>query len=172
MKMKETGIFSPLEIRNHTVKNRILRSATNDHLGNRDGSVSDAEIEMYDVLARNDVGMIITGHISVSPDLDYRADEVQLSIGDDGFIDGLRRIAEKIQFIEKALEVTEMASLSRTLLTQPDFVSKLKRGEEIKSRCIHCNKCFEIFATKYERCVFGPVLSKLEETFSPLPHGN
>ena len=67
--------------------------------------------------------------------------------------------------IEKALEVTEFASLSRTLLTQPDFIRKMKEGEESKSRCIHCNKCFEIFATKYERCVFGPVLPKLEETF-------
>ena len=67
--------------------------------------------------------------------------------------------------IEKSLEVAEFASLSRTLLTQPDFIRKMKEGEESKSRCIHCNKCFEIFATKYERCVFGPVIPKLEETF-------
>ena len=67
--------------------------------------------------------------------------------------------------IEKALEVTEFASLARTLLTQPDFITKMKDGELLKSRCIHCNKCFEIVATKYERCVFGPVIHKLEETF-------
>ena len=67
--------------------------------------------------------------------------------------------------IGKALEVTEFASLSRTLLTQPDFITKMKAGELLKSRCIHCNKCFEIFSTKYERCVFGPVIHKLEETF-------
>lgn len=342
--------FSPYKIGNKSAKNRIIRSATNDHLGNPDGSVSDAEIEMYDALSRNEVGTIITGHLSVSPNLDLRADEVQLSIGDDRYADGLKRIANKIheydalaiaqislagpkglnpfdfneltteemerirdwfveaakraqkagfdgvqvhlahwyflqavlnidinkrtdkyggspgnslrlpleiiegirnacgpefllmvkmnahntlsgendsellgyyasnlwkagvdmvelsgmdfnrkdrkaelyyleearrlkeshpeivmslvggifskETIEKALEVTEFASLSRALLTQPDFVSRLKGGEELKSRCLHCNKCFEIFASKYERCVFGPVLPKLEETFS------
>lgn len=343
-------IFTQCKIGNKTAKIRIIRSATNDHLGNPDGSVSDAEIEMYDALARNEIGTIITGHLSVSPDLNLRADEVQLSIGNDKYVDWLRRIADKIHeyeslaiaqislagpkglhpfdfntlstkemerirewfvaaakraqkagfdgvqvhlahwyllqavmntdinkrtdkyggspenclrlpleivegiknecgtnfilmvkmnahnslngendsellayyasnlwnagvdlielsgvdfnhkdqkaelyyleearrlkeshseivmslvggifsknTIEKALEVTEFASLSRTLLTQPDFVKRLKAGEELKSRCLHCNNCFEIFATKYERCVFGPVLPKLEETFA------
>lgn len=348
--MEETIIFSPMKIGHKTAKNRIIRSATNDHLGNLDGTVSDAEISMYDSLASNDIGTIITGHLSVAPELGLRADEVQLSIGNDSFIPGLSRIAKKIheydvlaiaqislagpkglnpfdfndltteeieeirewfivaakraedagfdgvqvhlahwyllqammnidinkrtdkyggtpenclrlpleivegirkscskdfilmvkmnshnslygtnddellayyasklteaganivelsgsdfnrkdrkaelyylreakqlkaghpeikmslvggifskETIEKALEVTEFASLSRTLLTQPDFIKKMKDGEESHSRCIHCNKCFEIFATKYERCVFGPVLPKLEETFS------
>ncbi|MBD5205582.1 MAG: NADH:flavin oxidoreductase [Bacteroidales bacterium] len=343
--------FSPFKLGACTVKNRIIRSATNDHLGNRDGSVSEAEITMYDILAKNDIGTIITGHISVSPDLNLRADEVQLCIGDDKYIKGLRRIPETIhkydslaiaqismagpkgltpfdfndlsteeleeirnwfiaaakrakqagfdgvqvhiahwyllqamvnidlnhrtdkyggnrenclrlpleiiegirkecgkdfivmvklnahnslsaendqelldyyasklseagvdlieisgadfnrkdrkaelyyleeakklkekypditlslvggifseETIDKALDVTEFASLSRTLLTQPDFISKMKAGELLKSRCIHCNKCFEIFTTKYERCVFGPVIHKLEETFKP-----
>lgn len=347
--MIEDIIFTPFRIGSKIAKNRVIRSATNDHLGNRDGSVSEEEIAMYETLACNDVGTIITGHLSVAPDLDLRADEVQLCIGDDRYIRGLSRIASKIhehdamaiaqismagpkgltpfdfndlstgeleqirdwfilaarraqsagfdgvqvhiahwyllqaivniglnkrtdkyggapenclrlpleivegireacgedfivmvkmnahnslsgeddgglldfyasrlweagidllelsgsdfskkdrnsalyyleearklkdchpeiimslvggifsrETIEKALEVTEFASLSRSLLTQPDFLSRLKTGEETKSRCLHCNKCFEIFATKYERCVFGPVLPKLEETF-------
>ena len=342
-------IVTPFKIGTHEIKIRIIRSATNDHLGNRDGSVSDAQIEMYDILAKNDIGTIITGHISVSPDLSLRADEVQLCIGDDKFITGLRRIPETIhkygslavaqismagpkgltpfdfndlstseleeirdlfiaaakraqragfdgvqvhiahwyllqamvnidlnhridkyggsienclrlsreiivgirkecgkeflvmiklnahntlsaendqellnyyatqlsdagvdlveisgadfnrkdkkselyyleeakrlkeanpgiilslvggifseETIDKALDVIEFASLARTLLTQPDFISRMKSGELLKSRCIHCNKCFEIFATKYERCVFGPVIPKLEDTF-------
>lgn len=341
--------FSSFKLGPYTVKNRIIRSATNDHLGNRDGSVSDTEIAMYDILAKNDIATIITGHLSISPNLNLRADEVQLCIGDDKFIKGLSRIPETIhkydslaiaqismagpkglqpfdfndlsieeledirdwfiaaakrakqagfdgvqvhiahwyllqamvnidlnhrtdkyggsrenclrlpleiiegirkecgkdfivmvklnahnslsaendqelldfyasklseagvdlieisgadfnrkdrkaelyyleeakklkdaypditlslvggifseETIDKALEVTEFASLARTLLTQPDFISKMKAGELLKSRCIHCNKCFEIFATKYERCVFGPVIHKLEETF-------
>ena len=67
--------------------------------------------------------------------------------------------------IDRVLETTDFVSMARTLLTQPDFILKLKNGEALKSRCIHCNKCFEIFATKYERCVFGPVNPKLEATF-------
>lgn len=346
--MKE-DIFIPYKIGSKIAKNRIIRSATNDHLGNPDGTVSDAEIEMYDKLGANEVGTIITGHMSVAPDLGLRADEVQLSIGSDEFVPGLSLIAKTIHeydaiaiaqislagpkglnpfdfnaltteemaqtrdwfiasakraadagfdgvqvhlahwyflqavmnvdlnkrtdkyggspenclrlpleivegikarcprdfvimvkmnahntidgkddsdllsyyasklteagadlvelsgvdfnhkdrkaelyyleeakalkkanpeirmslvggifsrdTIERALEVTEFASLARTFLTQPDFLKRMREGEEIKSRCIHCNKCFEIFATKYERCVFGPVIPKLEETF-------
>ena len=39
-------IFTPFTLGTHTIKNRIIRSATNDHLGNLDGTVSDAEIEI------------------------------------------------------------------------------------------------------------------------------
>lgn len=347
--MKTTDKFSPFTINGKTVKNRFIRSATNSHLDNTDGTISDAEIEMYDALGRGEVGTIITGHMSVAPNLEYRADIAQPSIGDDDFIPGIKRVADKIHeygalaiaqismagpkgltpfdfnelsteemeqirdwfieaavrakkagfdgvqvhvahwyllqavvnrdlnhrgdryggtdenlirlpkeiiegireecgpdfliyvkmnahntadaiddfdllayyvktltesgvnlveisgsdftrqtrtaecyyldavkflrerlpelpmslvggiytedAIERVLETTDFVSLSRTLLTQPDFIVKLRDGEALKSRCIHCNKCFEIFATKYERCVFGPVNEKLEETF-------
>ena len=33
--------FTIFKLSHLTAKNRIIRSATNDHLGNRDGSVSD-----------------------------------------------------------------------------------------------------------------------------------
>ncbi len=345
------SIFSPIDINGLKAKNRIIRSATNDHLGNRDATVSDAEIEMYDALCRGDIGTIITGHLSVDPDIRNRADIVQLSAGDDSKIDGLRRIADKIheygalavaqishagprglnpfdfndlttdqmdaiatmfvdaavrvrkagfdavqihaahwylfasvlnadlnrrtdryggdaagrvsivadiireirsrcgadfgiivkinahntlpgvddedmlieyarilrdagmdllevsgmsfakqprdascyfsdaasavnralpdltvslvggiysrETIERTLAAVDMASMSRTLLTQPDYLLKLRDEDLQKSRCIRCNKCFEIFATKYERCIFGPVNPKLEETFAP-----
>ena len=344
-KMFRAGSINGLQVRNH-----IIRSATNDHLGNPDGTVSDEEIDMYATLARNEIGTIITGHMSVSPDLGYRADEMQLCIGDDRFVSGLSRIASKIheygavaiaqlshagprglhpidfndlstedmrrlrdwfidsavrakkagfdgvqihiahwyllqavvnidinhrddcyggspendirlpqeivsgvreacgkdfiimvklnahnteaavddyellasycraftdagtnlieisgadfarkkrtdrlyyleavkyvkdrypdmvlslvggissrETIEEVLEVSDFASLSRALLTQPDFIIRLHRGETESSRCLHCNKCFEIFQTKYERCVFGPVIPKLEQEFS------
>lgn len=344
-------IFSPIKISDSlTAKNRIIRSATNDHLGNRDATVSDAQIEMYDALASNEIGTIITGHLSVDPDIANRADIVQLSIGDDSKIEGLRRISDKIhqygslavaqishagprglkpidfnqlttdemsriadwmiegavrtrkagfdavqihaahwyllasvlnsdinrrtdrygvdaagrisivtdiikgirsrcgnsfgifvkvnahntlpgvddldmlieygrrlrdagadlievsgmsfakqpkdaqcyfidyasalkkavpdvtvslvggiysrETIERTLAHVDMASMSRTLLTQPDFIVKMRDDDLQKSRCIRCNKCFEIFATKYERCIFGPVNPKLEETFA------
>ncbi len=342
--------FSPFSLRGKEIKNRFIRSAVNDHLGNPDGTVSDAEIELYDTLGHGDIGVIITGHMSVCPDLQYRADIVQLSIGDDSKIERLKKIADKIheysslaiaqismagpkglnpfdfndlsteemteignwfveaavrarkagfdgvqihiahwyllqavvnvdlnhrtdkyggsienlirlpreiveairsrcgndfiimvklnahntlnavddydiliqyvdilkkagvdlaeisgadfarkdrnaklyyldaievlrnrfpdfplslvggisdkESISKTLEKADFVSLGRALLTQPDFIDMLKTGVTEKSRCLHCNKCFEIFATKYKRCVFGPVLPKLEETFS------
>lgn len=347
--MKITDKFSPFNINGKIAKNRFIRSATNSHLDNIDGTISDAEIEMYDSLGKGDVGTIITGHFSVAPDLAYRADIAQPSIGNDDFIPGISKVADKIHeygaiaiaqismagekgltpfdfnelstdrmqeirdwfveatvraqkagfdgvqihiahwyllkavvnrdqnirrdcyggsdanrirlpkeivegirkecgpefliyikmnahntldaiddyellsyyvdtlvksgidlveisgsdftrqtreaecyyldavkylrkkfpdltlslvggiynkdSIERTLETTDFVSMSRTLLTQPDFIVKLKNGETQKSRCIHCNKCFEIFSTKYERCVFGPINPKLEATF-------
>ena len=341
--------FSPITINKLRAKNRIIRSATNDHLGNIDATVSDAQIDMYDKLARNEIGTIITGHMSVDPDLDRRADIVQLSIGNDSMISGLSRIPEKIhqygaiavaqishagsrglqkidfnqvttseleqiaewfadaavraqkagfdaveihaahwyllagilnadlnkrtdvyggdadsrikivtdivrsikercgkslgifvkinahntlkadndldllihyasklrdagidlldvsgmsftkqprdascyfiesakavkkafpdltvalvggiysrETIERTLEAVDMAAMGRTLLTQPDFLVKMRDEDLQKSRCIRCNKCFEIYKTKFERCIFGPVNPKLEETF-------
>ena len=67
--------------------------------------------------------------------------------------------------IERTLSVVDMASMGRTLLTQPDFIVKMRDEDLLKSRCIRCNKCFEIYKTKFERCIFGPVNSKLEDTF-------
>lgn len=344
--------FSQVEINGHIINNRFIRSATNSHLDNTDGTISDAEIEMYDDLGKGEVGTIITGHFSVAPSLEYRADIAQPSIGSDDKLPGIRRVAEKIheygalaiaqlslagskglkpfdfnelsthemlqirdwfvkaavraqeagfdgvqihiahwyllqavvnrdinhridcyggsdencirlpreiveeirmkcgaefliyvkmnahntsdakddygllayyvdtlvnsgvnlieisgadfirqsrnaecyyidaakylrarfpnlvislvggiyseEAIDKVLKVTDFVSLSRTLLTQPDFVSKLHDKVLTKARCLHCNKCFEIFATKYERCVFGPVVPQLEDTFGNL----
>ncbi len=68
--------FMPIEIKGKIIKNRFIRSAVNDHLGNVDGTVSDAEIEMYDTLGRGEIGVVITGHMSVSPSLFNTADSI------------------------------------------------------------------------------------------------
>ncbi|MDE5555069.1 MAG: hypothetical protein K2J10_07815, partial [Muribaculaceae bacterium] len=116
-----TSPFSPIKISDSlTAKNRIIRSATNDHLGNRDATVSDAQIEMYDALARNEVGTIITGHLSVDPDLANRADIVQLAIGNDSFIEGLKRIPEKIHQYG-ALAVAQISHAGPRGLNPIDF---------------------------------------------------
>ncbi|MDE6369112.1 MAG: hypothetical protein K2K94_07730, partial [Muribaculaceae bacterium] len=67
--------------------------------------------------------------------------------------------------IDRTLAAVDMAAMGRTLLTQPDFIVKMRDDNLEKSRCIRCNKCFELYKTKYERCIFGPVNPKLEETF-------
>lgn len=87
-------MFREIRIGNNRIGNRIVRSATNDHMGNMDGTVSDAQIQLYDTLAKNGVGMIITGHISVSER--HRADAHQLLVSHDRFLDGLRRIPETV----------------------------------------------------------------------------
>ena len=67
--------------------------------------------------------------------------------------------------IDRALKSVDMVAMGRTLLTQPDFVTRLKDGELERSRCIRCNQCFKLYKTKFERCIFGPVNPKLRQTF-------
>lgn len=85
-------LFSPISIGSLSIKNRFVRSATNDYLGNTDGTISDKEFDLYRDLAANDVGLIITGHSYVQHPLG-RATAAQNAIYDDCFIDGYRRLA-------------------------------------------------------------------------------
>lgn len=71
-------MFSKGKIKNIEIKNRIVRSATNEHLGNIDGIITDDYIDVYSNLAKNDVGLIITSHMAV--DEKQRVDETQICI--------------------------------------------------------------------------------------------
>lgn len=69
-KLWAPGRIGPLK-----VKNRTVRSATNDHLATRDGVLTQAWADSYVQLAKGGVGLIITGQISM--DATQRADEGQ-----------------------------------------------------------------------------------------------
>jgi 2,4-dienoyl-CoA reductase-like NADH-dependent reductase (Old Yellow Enzyme family) len=77
------------------VKNRFVRSATHDYLGNEDGSISDAELALYQNLAINDVGLIITAHGYVSSPLG-KGSIRQNGIYEDSFIEGYRKLCDVV----------------------------------------------------------------------------
>ncbi len=62
------SIFSAAKLGALEVKNRVVRSATNDYAMEADGSVSPAQIDICRKLAENEVGLIFTGNFSVSPE--------------------------------------------------------------------------------------------------------
>ena len=66
----QPGRLGPVELRNRTI-----RSATNEHLSQPDGQLTQVWAETLAELARNEVGLIITGHLCV--DRTQRADEGQ-----------------------------------------------------------------------------------------------
>ena len=66
----QPGRMGPVELRNRTI-----RSATNEHLSQPDGQLTQAWAETLAELARNEVGLVITGHLCV--DRTQRADEGQ-----------------------------------------------------------------------------------------------
>ena len=66
----QPGRLGPVELRNRTI-----RSATNEHLSQSDGQLTQVWAETLAELARNEVGLVITGHLCV--DRTQRADEGQ-----------------------------------------------------------------------------------------------
>ncbi len=89
------NLFNPINIGPITVKNRFVRSATQDWFGNDDGSITQREIMLYEELAKNDVGMIVSAHSYVEHPRG-RASARQNGIYHDRFIEGFSKIAEKV----------------------------------------------------------------------------
>lgn len=54
-------LFSPLSIKGLTLANRLMRSATYEQAGLKDGGVSAKELDLYRDLAAGGVGLIVTG---------------------------------------------------------------------------------------------------------------
>ena len=68
-------LWQPGQIGPMGLRNRTIRSATNEHLSERDGQLTQAWVEVQEELAEHEVGLVITGHLCV--DRTQRADEGQ-----------------------------------------------------------------------------------------------
>lgn len=89
------NVFERIKLNNITLKNRIVRSATHDYLGNTDGTVTDDEYRLYDELASHNIGLIITAHACVSKL--GKASIDQNCFYDDSFVDGMKGIVEAVK---------------------------------------------------------------------------
>lgn len=89
-------VFQPLQLKNMTVKNRIIRSATNTHMGNYDGTLSEQETQILSELAENEVGIIISGNFYVSGE-NSKVSTDQPSISSDQFIPQLASVVDQIR---------------------------------------------------------------------------
>lgn len=87
-------VFTRFQIANIYCRNRIARSATNDYLGNMDGTVNNRQIKVYEQLAEQEVGLIFTGHYAVDPQ--GRNDYNQNALWADSFILGHKKLTESV----------------------------------------------------------------------------
>ena len=87
-------IFNPIELKNLSVKNRLVRSATWEGIANPDGSITKESYEIYEELAKGGVGTIITGFTSVALN-DYYFDGM-MRLCDDALIPEYKRLVDII----------------------------------------------------------------------------
>ena len=90
-----TGLFSPLAIKNFTLRNRIVLPPMANNLSDSSGAVTDGHIQHYVRRAAAGVGMVIVEHAYVR--VDGRVNQNQLGIHHDDLIPGLNRLARDIK---------------------------------------------------------------------------
>ncbi len=89
-----SALFEPATLHTLELKNRFVRSATWTGTASPKGETTDEMISRMVALARGGVGLVVTGHTFVSPE--GQASFKQAAIFDDGFVDGLKRLTEKV----------------------------------------------------------------------------
>jgi 2,4-dienoyl-CoA reductase-like NADH-dependent reductase (Old Yellow Enzyme family) len=92
-------IFKPAKIGNINLKNRIIRSATHEGLADENGYPTDKLLRKYEILAKNDVGCIITGFAGIMQN-GKTNNYNMLMINDDSFIEHYAKITRKIHQYE------------------------------------------------------------------------
>jgi len=113
-------LFSPAKIGQLEVRNRFIRSATNDGVAGPNGEVTDEVVKVYKRLAKGGVGLIITGHMYVEPF--GKGSRNQIAIDKDEAMPGLKRIVdvvhdngEKVVFqISHCGRLTKKETIGRT----------------------------------------------------------
>ncbi len=86
-------LFKPLQINSLIIKNRFVRSATVDNLGENQ-LVTDAQLDFYRELSKGEVGLIVSS--GLFPSLDGWAAPGQLGIHTDEMIPSLKKITDTV----------------------------------------------------------------------------
>ena len=60
-------LFDPVELKNHELINRFVRSATCEYMADEKGVPDDRFLELYRELALAGIGMVISGYSFVMP---------------------------------------------------------------------------------------------------------
>jgi 2,4-dienoyl-CoA reductase-like NADH-dependent reductase (Old Yellow Enzyme family) len=87
-------LFSSRSIGNVEIKNRFVRSATFESAANDDGTIGDDYINLYHVLAKGEIGLIITGMIYTS--IDGKGYPRQAGLHSDQTIGGLSDMTKSV----------------------------------------------------------------------------
>jgi len=87
-------LFTALRLGPLEIPNRFVRSATWEGMAAEDGSASTKLASLMGHLAKNEVGLIITGHAFVSPE--GQAGPWQMGVHDDAMLPGLTAMTQRV----------------------------------------------------------------------------
>jgi 2,4-dienoyl-CoA reductase-like NADH-dependent reductase (Old Yellow Enzyme family) len=87
--MLEPGRLGPLEL-----PNRIVRAGTSETMADERGAITDEYVALYETLARNDVGLIFTGHLYCAERGQYARRQTGIYSAD--LVPGLRRVTDAV----------------------------------------------------------------------------
>lgn len=87
-------LFDPIRIGNLECKNRILRSSTWEALADEKGFMSEKQYEIYEQLAKNEIGLISTGYARVMEEDCPNAG--MMGIYDDMFIPSYQKLTDLV----------------------------------------------------------------------------
>ena len=87
-------LFEPISLCGLNIDNRFVRSATHEWLAEEDGTPTSSIGDLYEELAKNDVGLIITGYSYVN--IRGKSADKQQAIYSDRFIQPYREITARI----------------------------------------------------------------------------
>ncbi len=88
-------IFEPARLGPITVKNRIVRSATHEGMGDREGFPTEGLAALYERIAKGGVGTLVTGYVGVAKS--GRACGTMRMFDDDKFIDVYCPIVDRVK---------------------------------------------------------------------------
>jgi NADH:flavin oxidoreductases, Old Yellow Enzyme family len=92
--LRGNKVFEPFELAGITFRNRIIRSATFEGLGDENGKPVDQLIKKYEALAKGGVGGIITGFIGVGQQ--GKASDNMVMINKSENIETLKKLTKRI----------------------------------------------------------------------------
>lgn len=134
-------IYENFNIKNIQLRNRIVRSATNEHLATLEGMITDSYINLYRRLSESGVGLIITSHMAVSKN--QRADLTHVCLN------------EKKNFERLKLLTSEVHKFSSKIISQISYGGH-RAGAIFGSEAWSCSgvlKTKEIAKSDIRKCV-------------------
>lgn len=127
------SLFDETKIKNMNLKNRFVRSATWEGLANDDGHTNEDIINVYEDLAKGNVGLIITSYAHIVAE--EQSNRNMLGIYDDTFIDDYKTLVEKVHSYGSKIMMQIVYGGSNTgyntedrLIYGPSSVSHLNRN--------------------------------------------